>query len=74
MTYLKIWIHFVFSTKNREALLNAELRPQLVKFLRDMTREQKVYLDHLAVLGEHMHCLVSLGRNKCHLKVMKGLN
>lgn len=64
MTYLKIWIHFVFATKNRQAPLSAEARQQLVRFMRDMTREQKIYLDHLAVLGEHMHCLLSLGKEQ----------
>ncbi len=64
MTYLKIWIHFVFSTQNHKKLLHGDVRLQLVKYMREMTREQKIYLDHLSVMEEHMHCLVSLGKEQ----------
>lgn len=36
-----------------------------------MTREQKIYLDHLAVLSEHMHCLVSLGKEQTIAQVAR---
>ena len=64
MTLLKIWIHFVFSTKNRELSLTDEARQQLVKYMRSMTRDNKIYLDHLSVLDEHFHCLISLGKEQ----------
>ena len=73
MTFLKIWIHFIFSTKSQLSL-SQDARQQLVKFLRDMTREQKVYLDHLAVLGEHMHCLVSLGKEQTVSQVARTIS
>ena len=71
MVYLKIWIHFVFSTKNGRPILKAESRQPIVKFMRGMTREQKIYLDHIAVMDEHIHCLVSLGKEQTISSVAK---
>lgn len=71
MTYLKIWIHFIFSTQNHKKLLQGDVRTQLVKYMREMTREQKIYLDHLSVMEEHMHCLVSLGKEQTIAQVAR---
>src|SRR5215469_1560629 len=53
-------VHIVFSTKNREPLINLELQPKLWAYFRGIARNQK--MDALAVGGmeDHVHLLVGL--------------
>jgi len=64
MTFLRIWIHFVFITKDRQPLLRGDVLHQLIRHLRESTRQQKIYLDHIGGGEEHFHCLISLGKEQ----------
>lgn len=72
MPFIKTYIHFVWSTKNREPYLNTkELRQKVWKHIQENARQKGIYIDFISGYSEHCHCLVSLGSNQTLQKVMQ---
>lgn len=69
MSFTKIWIHFVFATKNREPLLRKEIRPAVVEHIAANCGQKEIYLDSINGYLEHIHALISLGRDQSVSKV-----
>ena len=69
MSYLKIKIHIVFSTKNREPYLTKEIRQKVHQHIIQNCKEKEIFI--LAVNGytDHLHCLVSLGKEQSIAKI-----
>jgi len=61
MGYIKIWVHLVWSTKNREPLLDADIRKQVFDHIRENAVNKCIYIDFINGHVEHVHCLISLG-------------
>ncbi len=61
MGYIKIWVHLVWTTKNREPILTSEIRKQIFNHIRENAVNKGIYIDFLNGYLEHVHCLVSLG-------------
>ncbi len=71
MPLVKVWIHFVWSTKNREPLLTDEIRQQVFKHIRENAREKGIFIDFINGYVDHVHCLVSLGTGQTLEKIMQ---
>ena len=70
MSWVRIWVHLVFSTKNRIPFLNSlELRDTVFSHISKNAREKDIWLDSVNGYKEHIHCLVSLGREQTISKV-----
>jgi putative transposase len=54
--------HVVFSTKNREPLIDAELAPRLYGYIGGIVRNTGSVLLAVGGIEDHIHLLVSLGR------------
>jgi len=64
MSFVKIWVHIVFSTKNREPFLSKEIRYQVKRQIILNCKEDNIYLQSINGYTDHLHCLVSLGREQ----------
>jgi REP element-mobilizing transposase RayT len=71
MGYTKIWIHLVWATKNRQPLLNRELRRQLFVHIRTNAREKNIHLDFVNGYTDHVHCLISLNADQTISKLVQ---
>jgi REP element-mobilizing transposase RayT len=72
MSYLKIYIHFVWSTKNREPFLNnIDSRQKVWQHIRENAKTKGIYIDFINGYEDHCHCLISLGINQSVYKVMQ---
>jgi REP element-mobilizing transposase RayT len=71
MPWVKVWIHFVWSTKNREPFLTDEIRQQVFGHIRDNAKEKGIHLDFINGYTDHLHCLISLGTNQTIEKIMQ---
>lgn len=60
MGYVKIWVHLVWTTKNRAPVLVKEIRKPLFEHIRENARSKNIYVDHINGYLEHVHCLISL--------------
>jgi putative transposase len=69
MPYLRIWIHLIWSTKNRAPILDKEIRPKLFSHIRDNARAKGIHLDFINGYVEHVHAFVSFGADQSVAKV-----
>lgn len=70
MSYVRIWVHVVFSTRNHEQYLNSDLRRKLTDHIKINCRNKEIFLDLIGGWSEHLHLLISLGREQNIAKVM----
>ncbi|MFH0865974.1 MAG: transposase [Bacteroidota bacterium] len=70
MCWVRVYIHMVFSTKNREPFLNSsELRKKVFQHIKKNADEKDIWLDCVNGWQEHAHCLISLGKEQSISKV-----
>jgi len=61
--------HLVFATKNREPLLEKGIRDIIYKHIWSNCREKEIFLKSIGGYTDHLHCLISLGREQSMAKV-----
>ena len=68
--YTKIWIHFVWSTKHRCAIITKDLKYKLFNHIRKNANKKGIYIDHINGTEDHIHLLISLKGEQCPSKVV----
>ena len=58
-------VHVVFSTKSREPFIDADLAPRLYGHMGGILRNTGSVLLAIGGVADHVHLLVSLGRQSC---------
>lgn len=72
MSYTKVYIHFVWSTKNREPFLDSpELRKRVWSHIKENAREKEIFIDTINGYQDHCHALISLGPEQNMHKIMQ---
>ncbi|NRT15545.1 REP element-mobilizing transposase RayT [Flavobacterium sp. 28A] len=72
MSYIKTYIHFVWSTKNRFPFLDSkELRQKVWLHIKENAKEKGIFVDFVNGYTDHCHCLVSLGADQTIQKTMQ---
>lgn len=72
MSFIKIYVHLVFSTKNRTPYLNTfDLRIKVWKHIKEYATEKGIFLDMINGYSDHCHCLISLGSDQNIEKVVQ---
>jgi len=62
MPFTKIYIHFVWSTKNRIPFLNSlDLRKKVWSHIKENASSKGIFIDFISGYEDHCHCLISLG-------------
>ena len=69
MSFVKIWVHLVFATKNREPCLANEFRYDLYKHIIQNCKEKEIFLQAINGYTDHVHCLISLGKDQSISKI-----
>ena len=71
MSYIKVWLHFVWSTKDRKPFLTDDIRQKVFQHIRENAREKGIFIDFINGYVEHAHCLISLGSDQTIEKIMQ---
>ena len=72
MPFVKVYIHFVWATKNhRRMLLTSVIRQQVWQHIRENAKQKNIYIDFINGFSDHCHCLVSLGIDQTISKTMQ---
>ncbi|MEO6233345.1 MAG: transposase [Ferruginibacter sp.] len=72
MPFVSVYIHFVWSTKDRVPYLETkEIRDAMWQHIRDNGKTKGIFIDFVNGHKEHCHCLVSLGIEQTISKVMQ---
>jgi len=70
MSFVRIWVHVVFTTQNHEPYLSSEVRRRLIEHIRANCRVKGIFLESIGGWSDHLHLLISLGREQNIAKVM----
>ncbi len=72
MPFVSVYIHFVWSTKNRVPYLaTKDLRDAMWQHIKQNGKDKGIFIDFVNGYREHCHCLVSLGKEQTISKVMQ---
>jgi putative transposase len=72
MPFVKVYIHFVWSTKNRIPYLETkEIRTAMWKHIKENADKKGIFVDHVNGYNDHCHCLVSLGTEQTISSIMQ---
>jgi len=71
MAFVKIMIHAVWGTKNREPFLTKELLTVVIDHIRQNAKTKEIYIDRLNGHTDHMHCLMGLNADMSIAKAIQ---
>jgi REP element-mobilizing transposase RayT len=71
MPWVRVWIHFVWSTKDRAPFLKDEIRLDVFQHIRENARQKGIHIDFINGYVDHVHCLISLGTDQTIEKIMQ---
>lgn len=71
MPFVKVWLHFVWSTKDRYPYLTDEIRSKIFEHIKQNAREKGIHIDFINGYLDHVHCLISLGTDQTLEKIMQ---
>ena len=61
MSWVRVYIHMVFATKNRESFLNSlALRKNVFQHIKKNATEKEIWLDCVNGYEDHAHCLTHI--------------
>ena len=71
MSFVKIMVHDVWGTKNREAFLTKEIRSHVINHIRQNAKDKEIYIDRINGYTDHLHCLLALNADLSISKTMQ---
>lgn len=71
MPYIKVWLHVVFSTKNRKPFLTNKIRKRVFQHMKKNAEEKGIKLLLINGYTDHVHCLVSLKSSQNISKIVQ---
>ncbi|MEY2829150.1 MAG: family transposase [Bacteroidota bacterium] len=72
-SFNKIWIHAVFSTKDRAALISKDVEPKLFSFIQQQLTDSGCMVKCINGMSDHVHILFLLNPLKSVADVLKNL-
>jgi len=64
MSWVRIWVHVVFSTKNTFPFMHTtDLRKTIFKHIKENAEEKGNWIDCVNGHSDHAHCLISLNKD-----------
>lgn len=70
MAFVKIMLHAVWGTKNREPYLTNDIRTVIIKHIKENAKNKEIFIDTLNGYTEHLHCLLGLNADMSISKAM----
>ena len=61
-SFARVYIHLIFSTKNRDRMIKKEWAPRLNEYLVGILRQRKCELLAAGGIEDHVHLLISMSR------------
>ena len=63
MSWVRVWIHTVFTTKNRQPLITKNIRDRLFSHIKENAKKKDIFLEEIGGYHDHVHCLISLNKD-----------
>jgi len=72
-SYVKLYVHLIWTTHNRKRILKTNLRIALFKHYIERSKELNIVFKKMNIQPEHVHILLSLPSDKTIAKIAKDL-
>ncbi|MEA2104174.1 MAG: IS200/IS605 family transposase [Candidatus Cloacimonadota bacterium] len=72
-TYYKIWLHIVWSTKDRYPLISNVIQKKLYEHIHEISSEKDYHLSLINGIEDHVHCLFSLNPKYAISKIVNNI-
>lgn len=69
MPFINVWIHYVWSTKERRPFLVPSIRVSVFSHIRENAHAKGIHLDVINGAVDHAHALISLGADQTIAKI-----
>ena len=69
-TYHKIWIHLIWSTKERHPFLYPNIKKKVIFHIKDKGKENDIYIDSINGVENHIHILICMNPNQTISKIV----
>ncbi|MBK9389606.1 MAG: IS200/IS605 family transposase [Bacteroidetes bacterium] len=73
MSYIRIWVHCVWTTKRRIPYMEDHIRSAVIKHISENAKQKGIHIDHINGYHEHLHSLISLGGRQTISEIMQNL-
>jgi putative transposase len=70
-SYSSIWVHIIWSTKNREPILIPVLKQEVFQVIITIAKDHEIYLDCINGVEDHIHLLVRLRTDQSVAQIVK---
>jgi putative transposase len=70
MSYVKLMVHAVWGTKNRERILTPDVMQLLLAHMKVNAKEKNIFIDTINGQPDHIHCLFGLNADMSLAKAM----
>ncbi len=71
--YYALWVHLVWTTKNRKPLISKELKLPLYRKIQEICKDKEYHLDFINGVEDHVHLLISLNPKFAVSDVVKNI-
>jgi len=71
MSYISIWLHCVWSTKNRIPYLSERIKGDVISHISHNAKLKGIYIDQLNGYQEHLHALISMSGTQNISEIMQ---
>jgi len=59
-TFHQIWLHYVWSTKDRENLITPKLKNELIFHIKEFGQQSDIYVDTVNGIADHIYLLIEM--------------
>jgi len=66
-----MFVHLIWSTKNRKPLINKDLKTELLNFIESYCKENAIKIVAINCVEDHIHILISLGTGQMVAKIVR---
>lgn len=71
MSHTRILVHSVWTTKKRIPYLSDQIRDTVISHICENAKSKNIYINHINGYYEHLHALISLGRDQDIADIMQ---
>ena len=69
MPYLNVYLHIIWSTKNRSNIISKELKPKLTEHIKSNAIKKGIFIDRINCVLDHIHLIISLSSDQSISKI-----
>ena len=71
MPFVRVMVHIVWGTKNREPFLTPDVRAKVISHITQNAHLKQIYIDTINGHTEHVHCLIGLNADMSIAKTLQ---